>query len=710
MFDVEGMTCATCALRIERILGRQDGVEEAAVNFAGMEARAVVGAGTDVAALQAAVEQIGYEIRPIEPGEKRERPTERYAREVRYQRRNVALAAVLTIPLMALSMLVSESDATRIGQAVLATPVVFAFGSQFHTVAVKRLRLLEANMDTLVSIGSLVAWGYSMVALFAGEPVFFETSGMIITLILLGRFFEARAKGRASEAVSKLVDLGARQARLLQRGEVVMVDPLDLAPRERVVVLPGEKIPVDGTITSGRSSIDETMLTGESAPVDKQPGDNVYGATVNQQGRLEIEVTHVGPNSVLAQIVRLVEEAQASKAPVQKLADRISSIFVPAVITISIVVFAAWLAATGDIASAVRNGVAVVIIACPCALGLATPTAIMVGSGRGAELGVLFKGAEVFERSRTIDTVVFDKTGTLTLGAMTLSDVFVEGDKQRFLYLAASIEAASEHPIGRGVALGAEEQNIELGLPDEVESVAGMGVIGTIDGIEVAVGKAKLMADLGLHVPEIYSEELERLERTGKTAFLAGWEGDVRGVLAVADRVRETAAATVDELEALRADVVMVTGDNRRTADTIADEVGIAEVRAEVLPGDKAVEVALLQAEGKSVAFVGDGINDAPALTRADLGIAVGTGTDIAIEAGDIVLMSGEPRLAATAVRLARATFRTIRQNLFWAFFYNSAAIPLAAAGLLNPMVAAGAMAFSSVSVVGNSLRLRRFN
>ena len=443
--------------------------------------------------------------------------------------------------------------------------------------------------------------------------------------------------------------------------------------------------------------------------VDRQTGDTVYGATVNQQGRLEITVTHVGPNTALAQIVRLVEEAQSSKAPVQKLADRISSIFVPAVITISLIVFFAWLAATGEIATAVRNGVSVIIIACPCALGLATPTAIMVGSGRGAALGVLFKDAEVFERPRGVDALVFDKTGTLTLGAMTLSDVITEVDKNEFLYRVGSVEAASEHPIGRGVALGAEQRGVELSFADHVESVAGKGVVGTIDGIEVTVGKAKLMADRGLQISNRYQEALESLERAGKTAFLAGWDGKTRGVLAVADGIRESASAAVAALHDLGVKTVMLTGDNRRTADAIARQVGIDTVLAEVLPGDKSAEVARLQAQGKTVAFVGDGINDAPALTQADLGMAVGTGTDVAIEAGDIVLMSGEPRLAATAIRLARATFLAIRQNLFWAFFYNSAAIPLAAAGLLNPMVAAGAMALSSLSVLANSLRLRRF-
>ncbi len=707
-FDVEGMTCASCALRIERILSRQDGVESAVVNFAGQEARATVAPGTDVSALQAAIDRIGYSITPLAPGEERVTPVERYAEEVRFQRRNVLFAALFTAPLMVLSMLVAKSDANRIAQLILTTPVVFVFGAQFHRIAFKRLRGLDATMDTLISIGSLAAYFYSVWALFTGEPVFFETAGMIITLILLGRFFEARAKGQASQAIAKLAELGAKEARVIRNGEAEMVDPLELAPGDTVVVLPGEKVPVDGVITAGRSSVDESMLTGESIPIDHEVGDAVYGATVNQQGRLEIEVTHVGPNTALAQIVRLVEDAQATKAPVQRLADRVAGVFVPIVIAIAIVVFLGWLVGSGEISTAVRNAVAVLIIACPCALGLATPTAIMVGSGRGAELGVLFKGADVFERARTIDTVVFDKTGTLTRGAMTLSDVDAAGDLVEFLQLVGSVEAASEHPIGKGVALGVEERDIDLVTVDEVEAVSGRGVVGRVDGTEVTVGKPKLMADRGLQVSDRYLDSLERFEREGKTAFLAGWDGEVRGALAVADTVRPSSADTIASLHEAGTDTVMLTGDNRRTADAIAEQVGIAHVLAEVMPGDKSAEVQRLQTEGKIVGFVGDGINDAPALTQADLGMAVGTGTDVAIEAGDIVLMSGDPALAATALRLARRTFATIRQNLFWAFFYNTAAIPLAAAGLLNPMIAAAAMAFSSVSVVTNSLRLKR--
>jgi heavy metal translocating P-type ATPase len=488
-----------------------------------------------------------------------------------------------------------------------------------------------------------------------------------------------------------------------------MIPVEELQVGDTVVTLPGEKIATDGTVVSGYSNVDESMLTGESAPVAKTTGDDVFGATVNQQGRIEFVATKVGKETALSQIVRLVEEAQATKAPVQKLADRVSGVFVPSVIGIALVVFAVWLAVSGDVSVSLANAVAVLIIACPCAMGLATPTAIMVGSGRGAELGVLFKNAEVFERAKRIDVVVFDKTGTLTRGAMTLTDVSAVTDEDRLLFLAGSVEAASEHPIGKAVALGAEEREIELVVPDDFAAHGGRGVVGTVDGTTVSVGKTTFMADQGLKVTEAQLDAMEAIEMQARTAFLVGWDGEVRGVLGVADTVRDTAAAAIAKLHAAGIEVAMLTGDNRRTAETIAAQVGIDRVIAEVLPADKAAEVQRLADEGRSVGFVGDGINDAPALTRADLGMAVGSGTDVAIEAGDVVLMNGDPMLAVTALSLARSTFRTIIQNLFWAFGYNTAAIPLAALGLLNPMIAAGAMAFSSVSVVTNSVRLRRF-
>jgi len=707
--DVEGMTCASCALRIERVLGKQEGVSNAVVNFAGQEARLTVAPGVQVQALSDAVSKLGYSVHEIVEGEERESVVERYSREVIYQRRNFLLSALITLPLMVIAMLGSNTDAQRVIQGALAVPVVFVFGAQFHKIAWKRALTLDATMDTLVSVGTLTAFVYSVWALFTDHPVFFDSAAMIITLILLGRFFEARAKGRASQAVTKLLELSAREARVIRNGETVMVDPLDLRPGEIMVVLPGEKIPTDGVVTAGTSSVDESMLTGESVPATRKVGDNVFGATVNQQGRIEVEVLNVGPNTALAQIVRLVEDAQATKAPVQHFADKIAGVFVPTVILIAVAVFIGWMIGTGEIETALRNSIAVMIIACPCALGLATPTAIMVGSGRGAELGILFKDAEVFERARSVDVVMFDKTGTLTRGAMTLSEITTSEDENTFLRRIGSIEAASGHPIGMAVALGAEERGVELTDPAEINVEPGSGVTGEVDGVKVVVGKPSLLQANGLTVSDDLATALATLEQEGKTAFMAGWEGKARGVVAVADTIRSTAISTIETLSSLGVRTAMITGDNKTTAKAIGDQLGINNIIAEVLPGDKSAEVARVQSSGASVAFVGDGINDAPALTQADLGMAVGSGTDVAIEAGDLVLVSGDPQLAAIALKLARATFRTIRQNLGWAFGYNIAAIPLAAAGLLNPMIAAAAMAFSSVSVVSNSLRLRRF-
>jgi len=709
IFDVDGMTCASCAVRVERVLNKQEGVESAVVNFAGSEARVRGGSNLDLSRITDAVSKIGYEIHLVEEQEERKTVVEKYDEEVRYQWRNFLAAASLTLPVIVLAMTGQDARWSLIVQWALITPVEFIFGWQFHSAALKRLRSFGANMDTLVAIGTLAAYTYSVWAFFNEQPVFFETAGAIISLILLGRFFEARAKGRASAAITKLLELGAKQARVLRDGDPVMVPIDEVRVGDLILIKPGEKVPTDGAIEEGRSSFDESMLTGESIPIDKGPGDNVYGATLNQQGLVTIRANRVGSDTALAQIVHLVEEAQASKAPVQKLADRISGVFVPIVMVIALATLGAWLLISNDFAQALTAAVAVLIIACPCALGLATPTAIMVGSGRGAELGVIFKGAEIFERSRAIETILFDKTGTLTRGMMSLSDVRTDEDETRFLYLAATVEAASEHPIGRAVALGAEERDIELGRASDFENFAGRGVRGMVDGVQVVVGKAKLLADQGLLIPDRYLDEAARLETEGRTVFLVGWDAEARGVLAVADTMRATARPAVAALQALGVEVAMITGDNQRTAASIAAETGIDHFVAEVLPGEKADQVRRFQEQDKTVAFVGDGINDAPALTQADLGMAVGTGTDVAIEAGDVILMSGDPALAETAMKLARATFRTIKQNLFWAFFYNVAMIPLAAAGLLNPMFAAAAMAFSSVSVVTNSLRLRRF-
>lgn len=708
-FDVEGMTCAACAARVERVLSKHEGVGSAVVNFAGGEARVKLFEPLDPEALRNAVQRIGYDLHLVEEEDERESITERYSAEEQEQWRNFWGAAALAVPIFVLAMFGPEEAWNRIVQAVLTTPVVWWFGRQFHVVAVKQLRTGGVSMDTLISLGTTAAYVYSLWALVADRHVFFETAAIIITLIILGRAFEARAKGRASKAVTKLLELGAKEARVVRSGSEQRIPISEVVPGDIMVVGPGEKVPTDGVITEGRSTFDESMLTGESVPVDKSAGDSVFGATINQQGRVLVEATKVGRETALAQIVRLVEDAQATKAPIQRLADRISAVFVPVVIAIAVVTFAVWMMVSGDPVAAISAGVAVLIIACPCALGLATPTAIMVGSGRGAELGVLFKNAEVFEHSRSVDVVVFDKTGTLTRGMMEMTDFDSDEDRSRFLQLVGSVEAASEHPVGQAVALGAERHDVELLPVSDFEAVSGHGVSGIVDGVSVVVGKPKLCADRGLAIPDRYVERLEQYELQAKTAFLAGWDGEVRGVLAVADTIRKTAVAAVSALKDLGVETAMVTGDNRRTAEAIAEQVGIDRVVAEVLPGDKVVEIRKLQDRGLRVAFVGDGINDAPALTQADLGMAVGTGTDVAIEAGSVVLMSGDPELATTALRLARRTFRTIKENLFWAFFYNTAAIPLAALGLLNPAIAAGAMAFSSVSVVTNSLRLRRF-
>jgi copper-transporting P-type ATPase V len=708
-FEVDGMTCAACAARIERVLGKQEGVDAAVVDFAGAQARVRLDEGVDPQILRAAVQKIGYDIRLRQPEDERRNLVDHYSDEERVQWRRFWTAAVLALPVTLLAMFgPMHAEWSLITQWVLTTPVVLWVGRQFHQVALKQLRSFGASMDTLISLGTLTAYGYSVWAFFAGEHLYFETGAVIIALITLGKAFEARAKGRASSAITKLLELGAKQATVLRQGTEVTIPIEALLPGDIMVVRPGEKIPTDGLVTEGHSAVDESMLTGESIPIEKTEGSTVFGATVNQNGRLLIKATQVGAGTALNQIVALVEEAQATKAPVQKLADRVSAVFVPTVIIIALLTLTAWLISGASIADATAAAVAVLIIACPCALGLATPTAIMVGSARGADLGILFKGAEVFERSRVVDAVMFDKTGTLTEGMMRLTDVEAS-DPDAFLLAAASVEAASEHPIGRAVALAAEERDLELRPVTDFQSDSGLGVRGVVDGVTVLVGKPAYLAAAGITTEPSMAELIIDLESQGKTVFVGGWDGSARGVLAVADSVRATSAEAIMALAEMGVQTAMITGDNRRTAEAIAAQLGIDTVVAEVLPGEKGERVAALQAEGKTVAFVGDGINDAPALTRADLGMAVGTGTDIAIEAGEIILMNGNPMLVPSAIRLARRTFSTIRQNLFWAFFYNVAAIPLAALGLLNPMLAAGAMAFSSVSVVTNSLRLRRW-
>ena len=664
-------------------------------------------AHTNVDELTDAVEYIGYQAAPVN---KTPAPEDDTAEEHAWLRR-VLVAWPLGIAVFVLLLVRMDSSWARWTAATLTVPIQFWAGWPFVHSALIRARRLEANMDTLIAIGTLAAFTFSATRLFTGGDLYFDTSALIIAFILLGRYFEARARGKASSAIRALLELGAKEARLVDGGDERMVPVETIQVGNVVRVRPGEKIPVDGEITEGRSTVDESMLTGESIPAEKAAGDTVAGATLNGQGLLTIRATAVGSDTALAQIVRLVEEAQSGKAPVQRLADRIAGVFVPVVIGVALATMLAWSLVIGNPAQGVIAAVAVLIIACPCALGLATPTAIMVGTGRGATLGVLIKGGEVLERSKHIDTVIFDKTGTLTQGAMSLTDVHPAGgtDPGDLLRLAAVAESGSEHPLGRAVVDAANSQNRALPVADDFEALAGHGVRARVFGDTVWVGSRKLMADAGCPIPTQLESTATSLEERGRTAFLVGWGGATRGVLGVADTLKDDAASTVAQLHAMGIKVAMITGDNQRTAQAIATQVGIDRVLAEVLPGDKANEVRRLQAEGRAVAMVGDGINDAPALVQADLGIAIGTGTDVAIESSDITLLSPALDGVATAIRLSRRTFRTIVQNLGWAFGYNTAAIPLAALGVLNPIIAGATMAFSSVSVVTNSLRLYRF-
>ncbi len=717
-FDVEGMTCGSCAARVQRILAKQPGVADAEVNFATGKAHVTLeGEGTELGVLEAAVERIGYGLKQVE-AIRTAQPADEEAEEAERRRwlSRVLLAWPLSLGVFLLSPMLPLGLAHEpwAGWASLGLtiPVQFYVGWPFLREAARRTRRLTANMDTLVALGTLAAFFYSLYSLFAGGEMYFEIAALLIAFLVLGRYFEARAKRRAGQAIRALLELGAKQARVLREGREVLVPVEEVRVGDLMRVLPGEKIPTDGAVVDGASAVDESMLTGESVPVEKTPGDKVAGATINTSGVLTAQATAVGSETALAQIVRLVQQAQASKAPVQRLADRVAAVFVPAVLVVAALTFAAWWLFASAPGEGLIAAVAVLIIACPCALGLATPTAIMVGTGRGAELGVLIKSVEVLERTRSITTVVFDKTGTLTRGQMALTDlVTARADlaADDLLRRAAAVEANSEHPIGRAIAAAARERDLVVPPANAFEALAGRGVRGEVDGELVWVGRRKLVADAGLILPTAVEEAAERFEAGGRTAVFAGWAGEVQGVLAVADTLKEGARGVVNELHAMGLHVALLTGDNARTAQAIAEEIGIDRVLAEVLPGDKVSEVARLQHDGQVVAMVGDGVNDAPALVQADLGIAIGTGTDVAIESSNITLMRGDLEGVVTAIRLSRRTYRTVLQNLGWAFGYNALAIPLAALGWLNPLIAGAAMAFSSVSVVANSLRLRRF-
>jgi cation-transporting ATPase V/Cu+-exporting ATPase len=699
--DVLGMTCGSCAARVEKTLNRQQGVE-ASVNFATGEAVVRLSdAAPDFEALREAVQARGYDIRVHV-----DRAEEAARAEERAWRRRMYVAWPLAVATLLLLLFRMDAAWARWAAFALATPVQFYAGWPFLKGAAIRARALTANMDTLIALGTMAAYLYSVWALFSGEDLYFDSSALIIAFLALGRWLEARAKGSASQAIRRLLELGAKDARVIRNGKEMRVPVDSVRVGWLLKVLPGEKIPTDGRIAEGSSAVDESMLTGESVPVEKSAGDEVAGATVNLDGVLVIEATRVGSDTALAQIVRLVAEAQGSKAPIQRLADRVAGIFVPVVMAIAALTAIGWFAAEGTVRDALVPAVAVLIIACPCALGLATPAAIMVGTGRGAQLGILIRGGEILERSRKIDVVVFDKTGTLTEGEMRLEEV--AGD-ERTLALAAAAESSSEHPIARAVVAGARDRGVDLPAAVGFRSVAGRGVRASTDGADVLVGRRAFLEDEGFGVAAWLTEEADRLEAGGRTVFWVGWRGEARGVVAVADGLKEGARGAVAALHELGIEVAMITGDNRATAEAIAREAGIDRVMAEVHPQEKVEEIRRLQGDGKVVAMVGDGINDGPALAQADLGIAIGTGTDVAIEASDITLIRGDLARVVSAIRLSRRTFKTIQENLFWAFGYNVAAIPLAAFGLLSPIIAGAAMAMSSVSVLTNSLRLRRF-
>ncbi|MCW4459259.1 cation-translocating P-type ATPase [Microbacterium sp. MPKO10] len=740
---IEGMTCASCANRVERTLNKLDGVT-ATVNYATEKAKVTYDSGVEQTTLVNAVEQAGYAAHLPEPPRPADEVGDSDAVEphdpVSALRTRVIISAVLSVPVIALAMIPAlQFTNWQWLSLTLAAPVIVWGGYPFHKATWTNLRHGAVTMDTLISMGTGAAFLWSLYALFfgtAGEPgmthgfdftltpsdgasnIYLEVGAGVITFILLGRYIEARSKRRAGDALRALLELGAKEVSVLRDGREERINVGALTVGDRFVVRPGEKIATDGTIVEGTSAVDASMVTGESVPVETGPGDAVVGATVNAGGRLVIEATRVGSDTQLAQMATLVEDAQNGKAQAQRLADTISSIFVPIVIVLALATFGVW-AIVGDagIAAAFTAAVAVLIIACPCALGLATPTALMVGTGRGAQLGILIKGPEVLETSRRIDTVVLDKTGTVTSGQMTLVDVITADgvDEIELLRLAGALEDASEHPIAQAIARGAVTRVGELPPVDDFTNVAGLGVQGTVvDGDSsraVLAGRPRLLADWSQPLPQNLETAMDAAAAAGQTAVAVGWDGAARGVLVVADAIKPTSAEAIAQLRALSLTPVLLTGDSTAVAHSVAATVGIdgENVIAEVMPADKAAVITRLQGEGARVAMVGDGVNDAAALATADLGLAMGTGTDVAIEASDITLVRGDLRAVADAIRLSRRTLGTIKGNLFWAFAYNVAAIPLAAVGLLNPMFAGAAMAFSSVFVVSNSLRLRRF-
>ncbi len=742
--DLGGMRCAACAANIERLLRGLPGVSEAAVNFATEKASVKFDpAAISVERITRAVNELGYEAR-VHAGEEsdtRDREKRAREREIMIQKRYFLFSAALSLPLV-LTMLghlgrlpMPHVLMNPYFQMVLATPVQFGAGWQFYRGAYHTLRARMANMDVLVASGTSAAYFYSLAMAFTGGPLYFESSAIIITLVILGRYLEARAKGRTSEAIRKLANLRPATALVIRNGAEVEVPVASVEVGDVLVVRPGDRIPVDGVVTKGSSSVDESMLTGESVPVDKQPGDMVLGGTVNLHGSFEFEAKRVGKDTVLSQIVAMIEKAQESKAPVQRLADVVAGYFVPAVIGIALITFAAWLFLSRDVGRSLLNATAVLVIACPCALGLATPTAIMVGTGKGAEMGILIKGGEHLERAHSVNVVVLDKTGTITVGRPSVQDVIALEDQEhgeradqrgddrtsaggadraraesQLIKIAASAEKPSEHPLGEALVREASARGISLVEAEEFEAVPGQGVKATVGGKRVLVGSARFLRANGVDLASA-GDLGESLAAQGKTVLYVSEDGKLVGLVSVADTVKDGSVEAIEELAAMGIRVIMLTGDTKEAALAVAKRVGIRseDVIAGVLPGEKAGRIQELRDAGSVVAMVGDGINDAPSLVQADVGMAIGTGTDIAMESADITLMKGDLRAVPQAIKLSRATMRVIKQNLFWAFIYNTLGIPLAALGYLSPVLAGAAMAMSSVSVVSNSLRLRRF-
>ncbi|MDK8193168.1 heavy metal translocating P-type ATPase [Paenibacillus sp. UMB7766-LJ446] len=724
--ELVGMTCAACALKIEKTLKKLPGVSTATVNFA-MEVAHVEYNPADVSVtdMQKRVEKLGYQA---VPKQEQSDPVERRQKELSKQKRKLLISTILSFPL--LWAMVSHFSFTSWVwlpdlfmnpwfQLILATPVQFYIGRPFYIGAYKALRNGSANMDVLVSLGTSAAYFYSLYltvvwafeggSVHHGPAMYYETSAVLITLVVMGKLFESLAKGRTSEAIKSLMGLQAKTAIVVREGQELTIPVEEVIAGDVVIVRPGSKVPVDGEVLEGLSSVDESMLTGESLPVEKKAGDAVIGATINKNGVLRIKATKVGKETALAQIIKVVEEAQGSKAPIQRVADVISGIFVPIVVGIAVVAFLVWyfIVTPGDFAGSLEKAIAILVIACPCALGLATPTSIMAGSGRAAELGILFKGGEHLEQTHKIDAIILDKTGTVTKGKPELTDVLVDGDETEFLKLVGAAEKNSEHPLAEAIVAGIMERNIELPGTESFEAIPGFGIKATVNGKELLIGTRRLMDKFGVEAKQAYTT-MSILEESGKTAMLVAIDKEYAGMVAVADTIKETSQAAVSRLKEMGIQVIMITGDNERTAKAIAAQVGIDHVLAEVLPEGKADEVKKLQAQGKKVAMVGDGINDAPALAMADIGMAIGTGTDVAMEAADVTLMRGDLSSIPDAIYMSRKTMANIKQNLFWALGYNTVGIPIAAIGLLAPWVAGAAMALSSVSVVLNALRLQR--